>query len=56
MKRLKLDVLATVLEEVHHDLEVLLVGDVARHDLEVCPVEQDLAEQLERLALRDVVG
>jgi hypothetical protein len=56
MKRLKLDVLTPVLEQVHHDLQVLLVRNVPRHDLEICPVEEDLPEELERLALGDVVG
>jgi hypothetical protein len=55
MERLKLDVLAPVLEQVHHDLQVLLVRDVPGHDLEVCPVEEDLTEKLQGLALRDVV-
>lgn len=55
MERLELDVFAPVLEQVHHDLQVLLVRNVARHNFKVGPVEQDLAEQLERLPLRDVV-
>lgn len=56
VKRFELDILTTIFEQVHHHLEVVLVGDVARHDLEVGSVEQDLAQQLERLSLRDVVG
>ena len=47
MERLKLYVLALIPEQVHHHLEVRLVRDIARHDIEVCPVEQDLAQQLE---------
>ena len=55
VERLELDVLAPVFEQVHHHFQVLLVRDVARHDFEVGPVEQDLAEQLERLPFRHVV-
>ena len=55
MEGLKLYVLALVAEEVHHHFEVGVVGDVARHDVEVGAVEQDLAEKLEGLALGDVV-
>lgn len=52
---LELDVAALVAKHVHHHLQVRLVRDVPRHDVEVGAVEQDLAEQLERLPLRDVV-
>lgn len=55
MECLELDVAALVAEHVHHHLQVRLVRDVARHDVEVGAVKQDLAEQLERLPLRDVV-
>lgn len=55
MERLELDVAALVAEHVHHHLQIRLVRDVARHDVEVGAVKQDLAEQLERLPLRDVV-
>lgn len=53
---LKLDVAALVPEQVHHHLEVGLVGDVARHDLVVGSVEEDFSEELDRLAFGDVVG
>lgn len=55
MERLELDVAALVAEHVHHHLQVRLVRDVARHDVEIGAVKQDLAQQLERLPLRDVV-
>ena len=35
MERLELDVLALIAEEVHHHLEVDIVRNVARHDIEV---------------------
>jgi hypothetical protein len=55
VERLELDVLALVPQEIHHHLEIRLVRNVLCHDVEVCAVEQDLAEQFERLALRDIV-
>ena len=55
MERLELNVLALVTQHVHHHLEIRVVGNVARHDVEVCAVEEDLAEELERLTLCDVV-
>lgn len=53
---LKLDVAALVPEQVHHHLEVGLIGDVARHDLVVGSVEEDFSEELDGLAFGDVVG
>ena len=35
MERLKLDVLALVTKEIHHHLEISIVRDIARHDIEV---------------------
>ena len=52
---LKLDILALIPQEVHHHLQVRLVCDVPCHDVEVCPIQQDLAEELQRLSLRDIV-
>lgn len=56
MECLELDVLALIAEEVHHHLEVDVVRDVARHDVEVGTVQEYLAEQFERLPLRHIVG
>jgi hypothetical protein len=56
MEGLELDVLALIAEEVHHHLEVDIVRDVARHDIEVGTVQKNLAEQLERLPLGYIVG
>ena len=44
MERLELNVLALVAQQVHHHLQVSVVGDVPGHDREVGAVEQDLAE------------
>jgi hypothetical protein len=55
VKGLELDILALVAQEVHHHLQISLVRDVAGHDVEVCAVEEDLAEELEGLAFCDVV-
>lgn len=55
MKRLELDVLALIAQEVHHHLQIGVVSDVSGHDGKVGAVEQDLAEELEGLAFGDVV-
>ena len=55
VERLELDVPALVPQQVHHRAQVAVGPDVPRHDREVGAVEQDLAEELERLALRDVI-
>lgn len=39
---LKLDVAALIPQEVHHELEVLWLADVLRHDGEVVAVEEQL--------------
>ncbi|GMT31805.1 hypothetical protein PFISCL1PPCAC_23102, partial [Pristionchus fissidentatus] len=52
---LELDALALLLEEVHHQLEVVRVRDVPSHDVEVVAVEQQLAQQLQTLPPRHVV-
>lgn len=55
MERLKLDVLTLVSEHVHHHLQVGLVGDIPGHNIEICPVKQDLSEELKRLSLGYIV-
>lgn len=44
----ELDVGALVPQQVHHQLEVLGLADVARHHREVVPVQQQLAKKLHR--------
>jgi hypothetical protein len=56
MERLELDVLALISQQVHHHLEISFAGDVSRHDIEVCTVEENLAQEFEGLAFRHVVG
>jgi len=46
MECLELDVLALISKEVHHHLQVGFVGNVAGHNVEICPIEQDLAQEL----------
>ena len=41
---LELDVLALFAEQIHHQSEVRFICDVARHDIEVGTIEQDLSE------------
>lgn len=55
MKRLKLNILALVPQQIHHHLQIPLIRDVPRHHAEVRPVEQDLAQKLEGLPFGDVV-
>lgn len=55
MERLKLNVPTAIPQKVHHELEVCLGCNVPRHDAVVCAVEEDLAEELKRLALGDIV-
>ena len=47
MECFELDILALVPQKVHHHLEIGLVRNVPRHDVEVCTIEQDLPEKLE---------
>lgn len=46
MEGLKLDVGTLVSEEIHHELQVLRLADVAGHHREVVSVQQELAEKL----------
>lgn len=56
VKRLVLDHLAVVLEEIHGQLEVIPAGDIGGHDDVVAAVKEDLAEEFDRLPLCDVGG
>lgn len=55
MKGLELDVLALIAQQVHHHLQVVLIGNEAGHDRKVGAIEQDFAEKLEGLSFGDVV-
>lgn len=55
MKGLELNVLALAAQHVHHHLEVRLLSDITRHDVEVGTIEQYLSEKFERLSFGDVV-
>jgi len=46
MEGLKLDGSGVVLKQHHHHLEILAVADVSHHNLHICPVQQQLAQQL----------
>jgi hypothetical protein len=43
-----------VSQQPHDDLEVISRVNILCHDIVVCPVEQNLTQQLDRLTLRDV--
>ena len=55
VKGLELDVPGLFLEHVHHELEVVRVGNVSCHHRKVMSVQQELAKHLQRLPPRDVV-
>lgn len=55
MEGLELNVSALIPQQVHHHLEVCLNRDVLGHDVEVGPVEEDLAEEFKRLAFGYIV-
>lgn len=49
MKGFKLDVPALVSQHIHHELEVLRLADVFRHDGEVMSVQEKFAEELKNV-------
>lgn len=55
MKCFELDVLALIPEHIHHHLQICLIGNIARHHIKVRAVKQNLAKELKRLALGDIV-
>lgn len=55
MERLNLDATRGVAKEIHHELQIIRVGDETHHHLDIVSVQKHLSEQLERLAPRDVV-
>lgn len=55
MKCLELNVLALITKKVHHHFQVSFVGDVASHNVEICPIKEDLAQELKRLSFRDII-
>lgn len=56
MKRLKLDILALISQQVHHHFQICVIGNIPGHHVEICAVEENLAEELKRLPLCDVVA
>lgn len=55
MKRFELNILALASKHVHHHLEIRLLGDIPRHDIEIGTIEQYLSEKLKRLPFGDIV-
>ena len=47
MKRLKLNVLALVAEEIHHHLEIRFARDIPGHHGEVRTIQKDLPEEFQ---------
>lgn len=54
VKALVLDHLAVVTQEIHADLEVLAAVDIGRHDVVIRPVQEELAQEFDRLPFCDV--
>ena len=55
MKCLVLDIPALIPQCVHDDLQILRASDVPGHAGVVASIEEDLAEEFERLSFGDVV-
>ena len=55
MKSFKLDILAFVTEEIHHQLEIVFACYIARHHSKICAIQQYLAQKLQGLAFRYIV-
>jgi len=55
MEGLKLDVLALISQQVHHHLKIGFASNISRHDVEVCAIKQNLAQELQGLAFRDII-
>lgn len=47
MERFKLYIFTLVSQHIHHQLEVGLLSNVASHNIEICSIEEDLAQELE---------
>lgn len=47
MERLELDGPGVVLQQDHHELQVVDVADIAHHHLHIRPVQQQLSQQLQ---------
>lgn len=46
MECLELNVAALILQQVHHQLQVVCIGNVTRHDCEVGSIQENFAQQL----------
>jgi hypothetical protein len=44
MERLELNVAALILQQVHHQLQIVCIGNVARHDCEVGSIQENFAQ------------
>jgi hypothetical protein len=55
VKGFELNIATLLAQHVHHELEIVRIAYVPGHDGEVVAIEQELAEQLQRLSPRHVV-
>lgn len=44
MERLELNVTALILQQVHHQLQIVCIGNVARHDCEIGSIQENFAQ------------
>jgi hypothetical protein len=54
METLIVDHFSVISQEPHDNLEVIARVDILSHDIVVRPIEQDLAQQLDRLTLCNI--
>lgn len=55
MESFELNILALISKHVHHHLKVGFLSDVSGHDAEIGTVKEDFAEELEGLALGNII-
>lgn len=55
VERLELNVPTAIAQEVHHQLQISLRRNVPRHYRVVCAVQENLAQELQRLTFCHVV-
>lgn len=46
MESFKLDVATLLAQQIHHELEIVRVTDIARHSGEIVPIQQQVSQQL----------
>ena len=55
MKRLELDILTLIPQQVHHHLQICLIRDIFSHHVEISTIKENFAEKFEGLSFRNIV-